>query len=126
MLLFQLRERTHSLQPSQEHQNTAVAWSLNGAGCSVASCGTLATSSLAAVYAAPLVAPSPPTVNVVATSMADPSKTASASVSIMSVVAVTVTPNSTSVGTGATQQLNASVVGDLEYRCDMELAGSRM
>ena len=92
-------------------QNTAVAWSLNGAGCSGASCGTLATSSLAAVYAAPLVAPSPPSVNVVATSMADPSKTASASVSIMSVVAVTVTPNSSSVGTGATQQLNASVSG---------------
>ena len=105
-------------------QNTAVAWSLNGAGCSVASCGTLATSSLAAVYAAPLVAPSPPTVNVVATSMADPSKTASASVSIMSVVAVTVTPNSTSVGTGATQQLNASVSGTSNTAVTWSLQGA--
>jgi hypothetical protein len=92
-------------------QNTAVTWGLNGAGCSGASCGTLATSSLTAVYAAPLVAPSPSSVNVVATSMADPSKTASANITIMSVVAVTVTPNSTSVPTGATQQLNASVSG---------------
>jgi Heparinase II/III-like protein len=92
--------------------NKAIAWSLNGAGCSGSSCGTVASSPLAAVYTAPLVAPSPASVNVVATSMADPSKTASATVSIMSVVVVTVTPASTSVVTGATQQLNASVVGN--------------
>jgi hypothetical protein len=91
--------------------NTAVAWSLSGAGCSGASCGSLATSSLAAVYTAPLVAPSPPSVTVAATSMAEPSKTASASVTIVSVVVVTVTPASTSLVTGATQQFNASVVG---------------
>jgi len=91
--------------------NTAVAWSLTGAGCSGASCGTLATSSLTAVYSAPNVAPSPANINVVATSMADASKTASASVTIMPVVAVSVTPGSTSIGTGATQQFNASVVG---------------
>jgi hypothetical protein len=92
--------------------NTAVAWSLNGPGCSGSSCGTVASSALAAVYTAPLVAPSPASVNVVATSMADPSKTASATVAIMSVVVVTVTPASTSVVTGATLQLNASVVGN--------------
>jgi hypothetical protein len=91
--------------------NTAVAWSLSGAGCSGASCGSLATSSLAAVYTAPLVAPSPPSVTVAATSMAEPSKTATASVTIVPVVVVTVTPASTSVATGATQQLSASVVG---------------
>ena len=91
--------------------NTAVAWSLSGAGCSGASCGTLATSSLAAVYTAPLVAPTPPSVTVAATSIAEPSKTASAIVTIVPVVVVTVTPASTSVVTGATQQFNASVVG---------------
>jgi hypothetical protein len=91
--------------------NTAVAWSLSGAGCSGASCGSLATSSLAAVYTAPVVAPSPPSVTVIATSMAAPSKTASASVTILPVVVVIVTPASTSLVTGATQQFNASVVG---------------
>jgi hypothetical protein len=91
--------------------NTAVAWSLSGAGCSGASCGTLATSSLAAVYTAPLVAPTPPSVTVAATSIAEPSKTASATVTIVTVVVVIVTPASTSVVTGATQQFNASVVG---------------
>ncbi len=91
--------------------NTAVAWSLTGAGCSGSSCGTLSTSLSSAVYTAPLVAPSPASVNVVATSMADSTKSATANVTIMPVVVVTVAPASTSVVTGATQQLNASVVG---------------
>lgn len=91
--------------------NTAVAWSLTGTGCNGASCGTLATSSLRAVYSAPNVAPSPASINVVATSIADASKTASANVTIVPVVVVTVTPANTSVVTGASQQLNASVVG---------------
>jgi hypothetical protein len=91
--------------------NTAVAWSLTGAGCSGSSCGTLSTSSLSAVYTAPLVAPSPASVTLMATSMADATKSASASVTIMSGIVVTVTPTSTSVVTGATQQLTASVVG---------------
>src|ERR1700682_984601 len=91
--------------------NTAVEWSLTGAGCSGSSWGTLSTSSLSAVYTAPLVAPSPASVNVVATSMADSSKSALADVTIMPGVVVTVTPTSTSVVTGATQQLTASVVG---------------
>ena len=91
--------------------NTAVAWSLSGPGCSGPSCGTLSTSSSSAVYQAPPVAPSPASVNVVATSMADSSKSASASVAIMTSVVVTVTPATASVVTGATQQLNASVAG---------------
>jgi len=91
--------------------NTAVAWSLSGAGCSGISCGTLSTSSLTAIYKAPVVAPSPPSVSVVATSMAAPNKSASASVTIVSVVSVAVTPSSASVATGATQQLTASVIG---------------
>src|SRR5271170_2479548 len=92
--------------------DTAVAWSLSGAGCSGSACGSLATSSLAAVYTAPLVAPSPPIVTVVATSVAVPSETASANVTIVPVVVVTVMPASTSVVAGATQQFNASVVGN--------------
>jgi hypothetical protein len=91
--------------------NTAVAWSLTGTGCSGSSCGSLSTSSLSAVYTAPSVAPSPASVSVMATSMADPSKSATAVVTIATNVVVTVTPTSTSVVVGATQQLNASVVG---------------
>jgi hypothetical protein len=104
--------------------NTAVTWSLTGAGCSASSCGTLATSSLSAVYQAPIVAPSPASVNVVATSMADPSKSALANVTIMPVVGVTVAPASTSVLTGATQQLSASVVGSANTAVTWTLQGA--
>ncbi len=91
--------------------NTAVAWSLTGAGCSGTSCGSLATTSLTAVYTAPSVAPSPANVNVIATSVADPSKSASATVNIMSAVFVTASPANASVVVGTTQQFNAAVVG---------------
>ena len=104
--------------------NTAVAWSLTGAGCSGSSCGTLSTSSTTAVYSAPDVAPSPANINVVATSMADPSKTASADVTILPVVVVTVSPASSSVLTGATQQLTASVIGTSNTAVTWTVQGS--
>jgi hypothetical protein len=104
--------------------NTAVEWSLSGAGCSGSSCGSLSTSPTSAVYAAPPVAPSPASVTVMATSMADPSKSASANVTIMPVVAVTVTPTSTSVVTGATQQLSASVTGTTNTAVAWTLQGA--
>ena len=106
--------------------NTAVAWSLSGAGCSGAVCGSLATSSLAAVYTAPLVAPTPPSVTVAATSMAVPSKTASASVTIVPVVVVTVTPVSTSLVPGATEQFSASVFGTSNTAVTWRRARKRM
>ena len=91
--------------------NTAVTWSLNGTGCSGAACGTLATSLLSAVYTGPVVAPSPAAVSVVATSLADPTKSASADVAIEATTAVSVTPAIASVAVGATQQFSASVTG---------------
>ena len=91
--------------------NTAVSWSLGGAGCSGSACGTLSTSASSAVYSAPVVAPSPPTISVVATSGADPSKSASANVTILPAVVVTVAPTSVSVTTASTQEFSASVAG---------------
>jgi hypothetical protein len=61
--------------------NTAVIWSLQGAGCSGAACGTVNSNGL---YTAPAAVPSPSTVTVTAASSADPSKTASTSVVILS------------------------------------------
>ncbi len=91
--------------------NTAVTWSLSGAGCSGSSCGTISTSASSAVYSAPTVAPAPASVSVTANSVADPTKSASASVTIVPVIAVTVNPPNASVPTGTTQQFNASVTG---------------
>ena len=91
--------------------NTAVTWSLSGAGCSGSACGTLSTSSLSAVYGAPSVPPSPANVSVMVTSVADPTKSASASITVVPNVAVTVTPGNVSLTVGTTQQFSAAVTG---------------
>ena len=65
--------------------NTAVTWSLSGSGCMGAACGTLSTTTNNAVtYTAPSSPPSPPTVTAVATSVADPTKSGSAAITITS------------------------------------------
>jgi len=91
--------------------NTAVTWGLSGAGCSGSSCGSLSTSGLSAVYAAPSLAPSPAGVSVVATSVADPTKSASAKPTIVPSVFVSVTPATVSVPPGTAQQFSATVTG---------------
>lgn len=62
------------------HPDTAVRWSLSGAACPGA-CGTLDGSG---VYTAPQILPASPGVTITATSVADPSRQASASVTITS------------------------------------------
>ena len=91
-------------------QNTAVAWSLSGIGCVGASCGTLSGSGL---YTAPATVPVSPTLTVTATSVADPSKFASASVVVTqaSSVAVTISPTSAHVPPNGQQQFTATVTG---------------
>jgi hypothetical protein len=63
--------------------NTGVTWSVQsallGQGCAGSACGSVNTSGL---YSAPAVAPSPNAISVVATSSADPTKSASATVAI--------------------------------------------
>ncbi len=60
--------------------NTAVTWSVSGSGCSGGTCGTIDTSGR---YVAPSAVPSPSTVTVKATSVADPTRFGTASVQIM-------------------------------------------
>jgi hypothetical protein len=54
-----------------------VNWSVSGSGCNGASCGTIDSSGM---YTAPATAPTPPTVTVAATSVADSSTSGSATV----------------------------------------------
>jgi hypothetical protein len=65
--------------------NVNVDWSVrsaqHGTGCAGAACGSISTSGL---YSAPGSAPSPNAISVVATSAADPTKSASATVAILS------------------------------------------
>jgi hypothetical protein len=60
--------------------NTAVTWSVSGSGCSGSACGTIDTNGH---FVAPSAVPSPSTVTVKATSVADPTKYGTASVQIM-------------------------------------------
>jgi hypothetical protein len=104
--------------------NTAVTWTVSGAGCTDAPCGTIASSGLSAVYSAPPVAPTPASVNVIAISVADPTKSASASVTVVPVVVVAVSPTNASVFTGMTQQFNASVTGTSNTAVVWSIAGA--
>jgi len=104
--------------------NTAVTWGLSGAGCTVSSCGTLSTSSLSAVYLAPSVVPKPAIVNVIATSVVDLTKSASANLIIVPTVVVGVTPANLSVTAGATQQFAASVTGTTITAVDWTVSGA--
>jgi hypothetical protein len=77
--------------------NSAVTWSVTGAGCSGAACGTI---SAAGLYTAPNAAPSPNTVTVRATSVEDPSRSGTATVTIVAGVLLrTLRPSSLTAGT---------------------------
>jgi len=73
---------------TNDAQNNGVTWSLSGAGCSGASCGTLSASSSASgatiTYTAPAAVPTPPTINLTATSVTDSTRSNFATISIVS------------------------------------------
>lgn len=60
--------------------NTAVNWTVSGAGCSGTTCGTISSAGL---YTAPAAVPSSATVTIMATSVSDSTKSASVAVSIV-------------------------------------------
>ena len=101
--------------------NTAVSWSVAGSGCSGSACGTISTSGL---YTAPSTIPSPPQVSVTATSVADPTKSATASVTVIPPVAVTISPTTVQLLTGGHQQFTATVTGTSNTAVSWSIAGS--
>lgn len=90
--------------------STAMTWSLGGAGCAGANnpCGTISSFGM---YAAPSVAPQPNSITITATSVADPSKSASTTTQIITQVSATVTPNNATVALEHQQQFMATVTG---------------
>jgi hypothetical protein len=76
--------------------NQAVTWSLSGAGCTGASCGTIDTTGK---YTAPAAVPNPPTVVVTAKSVADPTKAGTTTSTIISALpAFSLNPTSLAFG----------------------------
>jgi N-acetylneuraminic acid mutarotase len=101
--------------------NTAVTWSISGAGCSGATCGTISDTGL---YTAPADVPSPATLTIKTTAAADTSKSASATITILPAIAVTVSPSDLYVGTSTTQQFTATVQNAIDSSVTWSISGS--
>jgi hypothetical protein len=89
--------------------STAVTWSVNGIAGGDSTVGTIATNGAnTALYTAPAAPPSPAVVAVTATSVADTSKSGSASVTITCTAGNSISPSAASVALGQTQIFAAS------------------
>jgi len=86
--------------------NAAVTWSVNGVAGGNSAVGTI---SAAGLYTAPADLPSNATVTIAAASMADPTKSGSAQVTVTSDIAVSITPGGANVELGSVQKLQSSV-----------------
>lgn len=89
--------------------SSTVTWSVNGIAGGNATLGTIvANNAGSAVYAAPILIPSPASVNITATSTADPTKSGSATVTITCANPILITPSTANVGLSRTQTFTAS------------------
>lgn len=103
--------------------NTAVTWAVSGIGCVAGSCGSITSTGL---YTAPATIPTPALAAVIATSVADSTKSASALIVIQSFsgVSVSVSPASAQVGTGQQQQFSATVTGNTNTAVTWTVSGA--
>lgn len=86
--------------------NTAVTWSISGTGCSGAACGMISS---AGFYTAPGNVPVPADVVIKATSVADSSKSSTATVTILPAVIITVSSPYPTLAAGWTRRFSAEV-----------------
>jgi len=100
--------------------NTAVTWTITGVGCAGDTCGTVSSTGL---FTAPAVPPNPPFLSVTATSKADPTKSARATVTVVPVVTVTVSPTSVKLAPSASKQFSAQVAGTTNTTVAWSISG---
>jgi hypothetical protein len=113
------RSQAFTATVQNDSQNKGVTWTLSGAGCAAAVCGTLSSVSSASgapiTYTAPANAPNPATVSLTATSVADSTVSASAAITIAAPapqVKVVVSPPSQTVQVNQSQAFAATVQND--------------
>jgi Fe-S cluster assembly iron-binding protein IscA len=99
--------------------NTAVTWMIVGGGCEP-NCGTISATGL---FTAPPNPPTIPAVDVIAVSVADPTRSASSFVTIEQNVVVTVSPSPVALKTGAAQQFTATVSGSANRGVNWSVSG---
>jgi len=103
--LYGGQTKQFSASVTNDPANSGVTWSLNpptGGG----------TITAAGLYTAPATVSSSQTVGVIATSVADPTKSASATVSLLPPVTVTVVPTSANLYAAQPKQFDATVTND--------------
>ncbi len=101
--------------------NTAVIWQVNGVTGGNSTVGTIDANGL---YTAPGSVPAQPTVTVTAISVADPTKSDSASVTISLTPVLTVNPLQATVVVGNQQQFTASISGLADQSVTWSLSGT--
>ena len=125
VIAVQLNQSAVTLAPGAQEQftatvtgtsNTAVTWSVDGTSGGNASMGTVGSTGL---YQAPADSG---THTVTATSVADTTKSASATVTVQGSVGVT--PSTATVAAGATQQFTATVQGQSNSSVNWSVDGS--
>jgi hypothetical protein len=101
---------------TNDFQNKGVTWSLTGMGCSGGSCGTIVPSAsgsgASVTYTAPPNVPNPPLVTLTATSVADPTKSAAAAITVVAPITISLSQTAVSVMVNATTSFSATVVND--------------
>ena len=98
----------------------SVAWSISGAGCTGAACGTISSGG---AYSAPSVPPAPATVQITATPVADASKAASVSATIVASLTVSISPTAATLALGGIQTFQAQVTGATDTTVTWDVSG---
>jgi hypothetical protein len=117
-------ETAHTLQFSAtvvNTTNTAVTWQVNGVAGGNTTAGTIDANGL---YTAPGSIPSPATVTVTAISVADPTKSDSASVTISLTPVLTVNPLQAIVVVANQQQFTANISGLMDQSVNWGVSGT--
>jgi len=123
------QSHSFSVTVQNDPKSLGVSWSLSGNGCSGTSCGTLTNSSTTSVtYNAPTQVPNSPAVSLLATSLADPSRSAAASITLTAApqpISVSVTPPTLSVQISTSANFGASLQNDSQNQgVSWSLSGS--
>lgn len=100
--------------------NTAVTWSVNGTVGGDTTVGTIDPNGL---YTAPASYPGVGQITITATSVADPSQSASTSLTLDAGVQVTVNPNAISMDLGTSQTFTASITGNTNATVNWSVNG---
>src|SRR5277367_6302754 len=102
-----------------DSQEKGATWSLSGAGCSGATCGSLSNVTTTSVtYTSPASVPTPATVTLLATSLTDSTKSASAALTVTAPtpISVSVSPATTSVQVSQSAPFTATLQNDSQNK----------